>query len=181
LIKKYQNWVTANKHRGGIFDVVGLRIEQSPFNYIPLVGIDSGVWSEDLLIEAFDADAFQIGVKELMYFKEQIKFAHEQVKDAIKETDKMVEQMRDVHLKHAEKVRKALEKLVDCYQIDPDREHDELMDMCEDAFAWRWNKRRQGDPTPRKILTTYQHYIEQSLMYDPMSIAQKAADTVLLL
>lgn len=181
LIKKYQNWVTANKHRGGIFDVVGLRIEQSPFNYIPLVGIDSAAWSEELLTEAFDADAFQIGVKELMYFKEQIKVAQEQVKEAIKETDKMVEQMRDVHLKHAEKVRKALEKLVDCYQIDPDREHDGLMRACEDGFGWRWNKRNQGDPTPRKIISTYQHYIEQSLMYDPMSIAQKAADTVLLL
>ncbi|MDN5279376.1 MAG: hypothetical protein PWR01_3341 [Clostridiales bacterium] len=180
LIKKYQNWVTANKHRGGIFDVVGLRIEQSPFNYIPLVGIDSMAWSEDLLIEAFNADAFQIGVKEMMYFKEQIKIAREQVENTIKETDKMVEQMREVHLKHAEKIRKALEKLVDCYNADPDREHDDLMKTCKKAFGWRWND-DNGKPTPRNIIKVYQLDIEQSLMYDPLSVAQKAADTVLLL
>ena len=180
LIKKYQNWVTANKHRGGIFDVVGLRIEQSPFNYIPLVGIDSAAWSEDLLIEAFDADAFQIGVKELMYFKEQIKFSRELVENAIKETDKVVEQTRKVHLKHSEKVRKALDKLVDCYQIDPDREHDDLMKLCKKAFGWRWND-SNGKPTPRNIIKVYQPDIEQSLVYDPLSISQKAAETVLLL
>jgi hypothetical protein len=180
LIKKYQNWVTANKHRGGIFDVVGLRIEQSPFNYIPLVGIDSAAWSEDLLIEAFDADAFQIGVKEIMYFKEQIKFAREQVEKAIKETDKMVEQIRKVHLKHAEKIRKALEKLVECYEIDPGREHKNLMKTCKKAFGWRWND-QFGKPTPENIMKVYQLDIEQSLLYDPLSIAQKSADVVLLL
>lgn len=180
LIKKYQNWITANKHRGGIFDVVGLRIEQSPFNYIPMVGIDSGAWSENLLIEAFNADAFQIGVKEMMYFKEQIKNAREQVENTVKDTDKMVEQMREVHLKHAEKIRKALEKLVDSFQTDPDREFDGLMKQCKKAFGWRWNS-DLGKPTPRKIIQAYQADIEQSLMYDPLSIAQKAADTVLLL
>lgn len=180
LIKKYQNWITVNKHRGGIFDVVGLRMEQSPFNYIPLVGIDSAAWSEDLLVEAFDADAFQIGVKEMMYFGKQIEMAAKEVKDGIEKSDEMVEHMRKVHLKHAGKVRKALEKLVDCYKIDPDREHDNLMRTCRDAFGWRWNESSLGKPTPRKIMTTYQIDIEQSLMYDPMSIAQKAADIVML-
>jgi hypothetical protein len=137
-------------------------------------------WSEDLLIEAFNADAFQIGVKEMMYFKEQIKIAREQVENTIKETDKMVEQMREVHLKHAEKIRKALEKLVDCYNADPDREHDDLMKTCKKAFGWRWND-DNGKPTPRNIIKVYQLDIEQSLMYDPLSVAQKAADTVLLL
>jgi hypothetical protein len=180
LIKKYQNWVTANKHRGGIFDVVGLRIEQSPFNYIPLVGIDSAAWSEELLIESFNADAFQIGVKELMYFKEQLKFSQEQVKEAVKQTDKMVEHIREIDLTHAEKVRTALERLVDCYQIDSEREHDNLMRDCRRAFGWRWNN-DNGDPTPANIIRVYQLDIEQSLMYDPLSVAQKAAEVVLLL
>ena len=180
LIKKYQNWVTANKHRGGIFDVIGLRIEQSPFNYIPLVGIDSGAWSEDLLIEAFNADAFIIGVKEMMYFKEQIKVSREQVEDSIDNTDEMVEQIREVHLEHAAKIRRALERLVDAYNIDPDREHDGLMRDCRRAFGWRWND-DNGDPTPANIINVYQGDIEQSLMYDPLSISQKAADTVLML
>lgn len=180
LIKKYQNWVTANKFRGGIFDVVGLRIEQSPFNYIPMVGIDTAAWNEDLLIQAFNADAFQIGVKEMMYFKEQIKAAREQVKDSIKETDKMVDFIRDEHLKHSQRVRKALERIVECYNIDPDREHKDLMKDCTKAFGWRWNK-GYGKETPRNIIKVYLADIEKALTYDPISVSQKAAETVLMI
>ena len=179
LIKKYQNWITANKHRGGIFDVVGLRIEQSPFNYIPMVGIDTAAWNEDLLIEAFNADAFQIGVKEMMYFKEQIKAAREQVKAGIKDSDKMVDFIRDEHLKHSQKMRKALGRLVECYNIDPDREHKDLMKDCQKAFGWRWNK-ANGKETPRNIIKIYLSDIEKALTYDPVSVSQKAAETVLM-
>ncbi len=177
LIKKYQNWVTANKHFGGIFDVVSLRMEQSPFNYIPMVGIDSGSWSEDLLIEAFNADAFQVGVKELMYFTEQIKAAREQVKDTVKNSDKMVDFIRDEHLEHAKEVRFALERLVECYKIDPDREHRNLERDVRKGFGWRWNN-ANGKPTPKNIISIYQGDIEQALVYEPLSIAQKAAEAV---
>lgn len=180
LIKKYQNWITANKHRGGIFDVVGLRIEQSPFNYIPMVGIDTAAWNEDLLVQAFNADAFQIGVKEMMYFREQIKAAREQVKDSIKDTDKMVDFIRNEHLKHSKKVRKALERIVECYGIDSDREHTGLFDDCSKAFGWRWNK-GYGKKTPRNIIKVYLGDIEKALTYDPISVSQKAAETVLMI
>ncbi len=179
LIKKYQNWITANKHHGGIYDVVGLRIEQSPFNYIPLVGIDTGVWDADLMVQAFNADAFQISVKEMMYFKEQIKAAREQVKSAIKDTDKMVDFIRDEHLKYSQKMRKALGRLVECYNIDPDREHKDLMKDCQKAFGWRWN-RANGKETPRNIIKIYLSDIEKALTYDPVSVSQKAAEVVLM-
>ena len=179
LIKKYQNWITANNFRGGIFDVVGLRMEQSPFNYIPMVGIDTGAWNEDLLIQAFNADAFQIGVKELMYFKEQIKAAREQVKDSIKDSDKMVDFIRKEHLKHYKNTREALEKLVECYKIDPKREFkDDLWKKLKKGFGWRWNSELKA--TPENIIRVYQGDIEQALLYDPLSIAQKAADTVMM-
>lgn len=180
LIKKYQNWITANKHRGGIFDVVGLRLEQSPFNYIPLVGIDTGAWSEDLLVQAFNADAFQIGVKELMYFKEQIKAAREQVKESVRDSDKMVDFIRKEHLKHSKEVRKALERLVECYKIDADREHRGLESDMRKGFGWRWNN-SYGKPTPKNFVKVYQGDIEQALTYEPLSIAQKAADTVMMI
>lgn len=179
LIKKYQNWITANKCRGGIFDIVGLRIEQSPFNYIPLVAIDSSAWSEELLDEAFNADAFQVGVKEMIYFREQIKLANEQIKKTISTNDDAVELIRDVHLKHAKQVREALDALVEAYNADADSEHDGLMKTCQKAFGWRWSK-DYGDPTPRNIIKVYKADIEQSLTYDPLSLAQKAAETVLM-
>jgi len=179
LIKKYQNWITANNFRGGIFDVVGLRMEQSPFNYIPLVGIDTAVWNEDLLIQAFNGDAFQVGIKEMMYFKEQIKAAREQVKQGIKDGDKMVDFIRKEHLKYYKNTREALEKLVECYNIDPDREHGDLEKKLKKGFGWRWNS-GNGKATPKNIIKVYQGDIEQALIYDPLSIAQKAADTVLM-
>ncbi len=179
LMKKYQNWLAANKFKGGIFDIVGLRMEQSPFNYIPLVGIETNLWSEELLGEAFNADAFMIGVKEMVYFKEQVRMANEALENTIKDSDRFVEVTREEHLGHAQKVRKALDRLVDCFKIDADREHKDLMKDCKKAFGWRWND-DNGKPTPRKIIQIYQTDIEQSLMYDPLSIAQKAADVMLM-
>lgn len=180
LIKKYQNWLTANKHHGGIFDVVGLRIEQAPFNYIPMVGIDTGTWSEDLLIQAFNADAFQVGVKEMMHFTDLVKRAHDQVKETIENTDDMVGMIRRHHLRNTREVRIALERLVECYKIDPDREHSNLERDFRRGFGRRWNN-SYGDPTPRNIVRVYQSDIEQALVYEPLSIAQKAADTVMLI
>ncbi|MBU1108862.1 MAG: hypothetical protein KKB51_19450 [Candidatus Riflebacteria bacterium] len=179
LIKKYQNWITANNFRGGIFDVVGLRMEQSPFNYIPLVGIDSGTWNEDLLIQAFNADAFQVGIKELMYFKEQIKAAREQVKDSIKDNDKMVDFIRKEHLKYYKNTREALEKLVRCYDIDPNAKLSKKdWKVLNKGFGWKWNSKLNDNP--KNIIRIYQGDIEQALLYDPLSIAQKAADTVMM-
>jgi hypothetical protein len=179
LLKKYLNWVTAKKHSGGIYDVIGLRIEQSPFNYIPLVGIDTSAWTENLLVEAYNADAFQIGVKELMYFKAQIESARKQVKESIKDTDKIVDFIRKEHLKHSKEVRKSLERLVECYKIDPEREHKDLEKDLRKGFGWRWNK-SYGKPTPANYVKVYQSDIEQALVYEPLSISQKAAEAVLM-
>ena len=179
LIKKYQNWVTANRYRGGIYDVVGLRMEQSPFNYIPLVGIDTAAWSLELLVQAFNADSFQVGVKEMMFFKEQIAQARQLVKDGIEQTDDMLKFVKNEYLPHSKKVANALERLIDAYNADAGREHKGLMKQCEKAFGWRWNK-DWGKETPENIIKVYSADIEQALMYEPLSVSQKAADMVLM-
>jgi len=115
----------------------------------------------------------------MMYFKEQIKAAREQVKDAIKDGDKMVDFIRKEHLKHYKNTRKALEKLVECYNTNPDGESGDLEKELKKGFGWRWNN-SNGKPTPKNIIRIYQDSIEQALLYDPLSIAQKAADTVLM-
>ena len=67
LIKKYQAYVTANKlikaenepdNNNDFYRAIGLRIEQAPFNYIPLVAIDMAAWNDDLLVDAFNCDAY---------------------------------------------------------------------------------------------------------------------------
>jgi hypothetical protein len=179
LIKKYQNWITANRYRGGIYDVVGLRMEQSPFNYIPLVGIDTAAWDLELLVQAFNADSFQVGVKEMMFFGDQIKQAREQIKDGIKETDDTLKFVKNEFVPHTKKVADALERLIDAYKTDKGREHKGLWKQCKKTFGWRWNK-DWGDKTPENMITVYSADIEQALMYEPLSVSQKAADMVLM-
>jgi hypothetical protein len=105
--------------------------------------------------------------------------ANEALENSIKDSDRFVEVTREEHLAHAKKIRQALDRLVDCYKIDADREHNDLMKDCKKAFGWRWND-DNGKPTPRNIIQRYRTDIEQSLMYDPLSIAQKAADVMLM-
>jgi hypothetical protein len=90
LLKKYQNYLTARKLRGGIYDLVGLRVEQSPFNYIPLLGIDTSAWDRKLLEEAFAADGFIIGQKEIMLFSRQIELAAQKAEEFIDRLDNRV-------------------------------------------------------------------------------------------
>lgn len=180
LVKKYKNYLMGNDLKGGIYDTVGLRIEQSPFNYIPLVGIDTAAWSEALLKEAFNADAFQVGVKEMMYFREQIKAANESLKKVIHENDEAIEKIVKTDLPQTVKTREALAALLEAYNNDPDRVNDSLKRQIRSAFGWRWND-RNGPATPRNIIKFYQPDIEQLLTYVPLSIAQKAAEAILIL
>lgn len=180
LVKKYKNYLMGNDLKGGLYDTVGLRIEQAPFNYIPLVGIDTAAWSATLLEEAFNADAFQVGVKEMMYFREQVKGANEGLEKAMKDMDGVVEKIVEDDLPQTIKTREALAALLEAYNDDPDRENDSLNKQIRKAFNWRWND-KNGKQTPRNLIKIHQPDIEQMLTYVPLSVAQKAAETVLLL
>ncbi len=180
LVKKYKNYLMGNDLKGGIYDTVGLRIEQSPFNYIPLVGIDTAAWSEALLKEAFNADAFQIGVKEMMYFREQVKAANDALKKAMENNDEVIEKIVKDDLPQTVKTREALAALLEAYNSDPDRVNDSLNRQIRSAFGWRWNN-NNGQQTPRNIIKFHQPDIEQLLIYVPLSVAQKAAEAVLIL
>ncbi len=58
-----------------ILNVVGMRIEQVPFTYLPLLAIYKNSfqnWTDDVLREAFAADALCVGSKELPIITEQV-------------------------------------------------------------------------------------------------------------
>lgn len=102
LIKKFQFWLTANKKiiskpsneeeesSNSFYRMIGLRFEQSPFNYIPLVAIDTGVWSKELLEEAFLGDAFIVGQKEMAAIESQVEMSADNIKKSIEEAEKFV-------------------------------------------------------------------------------------------
>ncbi len=179
LVKKYKNFLMAKNFKGGIYDAVGLRIEQSPFNYIYLLGIDTGAYNEDLLKQSLDADAFIIGSKEMMYFAKQMETAFESMKKAMKENDKVIEQIAKKDLEHTREIREALQKLLEAYKSDPDEIHTGLYDKCHDAFGWQISDRKLK--TPRAMIDRYKAQLEEILAYVPISISQKAAELVLII
>ena len=192
LIKKYQNWITANRkvvpeesedNNNDFYRAIGLRIEQSPFNYIPLVGIDMAAWTDDLLVEAFNADSFQIGVKEMMYFKNMIESAKDKVEEGTKNCTGVVASLKD-SMEHFTYRAEALQALRDAYRNTPDDESRGkalMKEKCvKKSFGWKWNK-NNGECTPRNIMKVYWNDINQCLTYDPLSVSQKGADCQLLL
>jgi hypothetical protein len=179
LVKKFKNYLLAKNLGGGLYDIVGLRLEQSPFNYIPLMSHDPKQWSEKTFQEAFNADAFIIGTKEMMFFQQQVKMANEAIKSAMKDSDRMVEKIQEDDLPHTRKMREALADLAVAYQDEPNGENVELFETCEEAFGWAWEK-EFGRKTPKNILGRFKTQIEEVLAFVPLSLAQKAVDMVLL-
>ncbi len=180
LLKKFQNYVTAQKLKGGIYDLVGLRIEQSPFNYIPLVGIDTQTWNKALLEEAFCADGFIVGQKELLFIREQVKQAGEKAKTFIDGMDETIEKMVEKDLPHTEKIRVWFDQFIIAYKADPERENERLFKDGKRLFGWRWAK-DDGKKSPKNLLKRFKSDFEKSLFAEPLSLGQKAAETVVLL
>jgi hypothetical protein len=179
LIKKYLNYTTANNLRGGIYDAVGLRIEQSPFNYAPLIGIEAGAFNEKLLHEALSADAFQVGQKELSYLREQIRAASDQAESFIDDMDKAIEKIDSKDLPQAARIRKFLDKLAKAAASDPEKADSSLISEGRRIFAWRLSGEKKKNA--KNLLAAFKSDIEKSLLYEPLSLAQKAAETVVLL
>ena len=128
LIKKYQAWVTANRlitaenepnNNNGFYRMLGLRIEQAPFNYVPLVGIDMAAWNNDVLVQAFNADSFLVGLKEMMYFRNMIGAATNSVKEFTKQVSDDMKALKD-QLERYENQANALVAIRDAYRYYKD-------------------------------------------------------------
>lgn len=193
LMKKYQTWITANRiiqnenvegNNNDFYRAIGIRIEQAPFNYIPLVEIDMASWNDNLLRQAFSADAFFVGVKEMMYFRNMIEPATKSVKDFTKQVTKSMKEVReslDYFKEHRQPALKEILKQYEYSANDEDAGKALLKNKhVKKAFGWKWNK-SNGDCTPRNIIKLYWNDINLALSLDPMSISQKGADCQLLL
>ena len=189
LIKKYQAFVTANKlikaenepdNNNDFYRAIGLRIEQAPFNYIPLVAIDMGGWDTDLLIQAFNADAFLVGVKEMMYFRNMIGAATNSVKEFTKSVQKSMKQVKK-ELEYFENSVNALVEIREAYRYDKDSQKrgKELLKNKYVKKVFDWN--RSDKYTPKEIVSIYWNDIDRCLSMDPAAVSQKGADIVLLL
>lgn len=178
LVKKYKNYLMAKNLKEGIYDAVGLRIEQSPFNYIYLLGIDTGAYSEDLLKQSLDADAFIVGSKEMMYFAKQVESAYDSMKKIMKDNDKIIKNLTK-DLEHTKEIRRALSGLLEGYKYDPDVANTDLYKDCRDAFGWQISDKKLK--TPKAMIDRYKAQLEEILAYVPISISQKAAELVLIM
>ncbi|GAB4267391.1 MAG: hypothetical protein Kow0029_01920 [Candidatus Rifleibacteriota bacterium] len=78
------------------------------------------------------------------------------------------------------KIRGFLESFLIAYESDPDRENESLFKAGKKIFGWRWQK-ESGKKSPVNILKNFKSDFEQSLFCEPLSLGQKAAETVILL
>ena len=177
LNKKYQVYVTANKLNDGFYSMVGLRIEQSPFNYIPLLGIEMKNWNQKLLEEAVKADAFIVGQKEMAAIHNQIELTVQSLDKSIDEADDLVKEIDKKQLPHCQKVREFLDDFAEAYQ-KPDEENKSLFKKANKLLDLDWDDSKKK--TPANILEACREDIEKALYYDPLALSQKAAEMVLL-
>ncbi len=202
LIKRYQRWLTSNKkivskdiqpNNNDFYRAIGLRIEQSPFNYIPLVDYDTDRWSDDLLLQAFNADAFFVGVKEMMYFRnliapmtKEVKKFTENVTDEMKALKKSLDKS-----KGSEGLVTHLKTLVGYCQLataknDKSKGKDIYKKLRKlEAFNnWCAPSQFPGgekELTPKNIVNYYWNDINAALTLDPRGIADQGDKCVLLL
>ena len=185
LIKKYQTWITANRliddnneNESSFYRLIGLRLEQSPFNYIPLVGIDMAGWSKDLFQQAFVTDSFIVQQKELVAMHNQLEQSAKDIKDAVKEQDKFIKELDKNQLPHATKVREFLDDLAKAFEDNADKENQKLFKRAKKLFNVS-SLTKYHDPTPRMLIMVLKDQIEKALLYEPLSLSQKCAETVL--
>lgn len=178
LNKKYQFWLTANKLYDSFYAMIGLRLEQSPFNYIPLLGIDTKDWNRALLEEALKADAFIVGQKELAAIHNQIDLTTQSFDKEIDEADEKVKDIDKNQLPHCTKVRKFLDELADKYSNSPDKESYRLFSKANELMDLEWDGTKKK--TARNILEACRENLEKALYYEPLALSQKAAEMVLL-
>ncbi len=189
LMKKYQAWVTANRlitnenepnNNNGFYRMIGLRIEQAPFNYIPLVGIDMASWSNDVLVQAFNADSFLVGLKEMMYFRNMIGAATNSVKEFTKNVSDEMKELKN-QLEYFDNQAEALVVIRDAYRYDKDsqKKGKELLKNKYVKKVFKWNT--SDKYTPKEIVALYWNDIDRALSMDVSAISQKGAEVTLLL
>ena len=180
LQKRYISYITARRLMGTdpFYNVLGLRIEQSPFNYIPLVGIETSSWTRELLDEALLGDSFIVGQKEMAAIHNQIELAVEGLDDSIDETDKLIKKLQVKEIPHAKQVREFLDELAEAYSEAPEKENKRLYNKAKRLMSFTWDNSKKK--TPANIIEATRENIEKALMYEPLALGQKAADMVLL-
>ncbi len=181
LVKKYQNFQLLKRARGGIFDTISLRIEQAPFNYLPLIGIDGDKFTQSLLAEALDADAMVIGQKEMVVMRLLAKAAQSSIREKYKEMRDRLEKFRsapDGYETMQARVT-ALRDLADAYERDPEAACADVFSACEKAFGWRWADLR-AEKTGKSAVTRFRADIEQALQMLPITCGIQAAEFVLM-
>ena len=177
LNKKYLYYVTSNRLTDGFYSMMRLRIEQSPFNYIPLLGIDSKDWNQALLEEALKADSFIVGQKEMAAIHNQIELTVQALDKSLDEADDLVKSIDKDQLPHCKKVREFLDEFAEAYK-KPNEENKSLYKKAKKLLDFEWDDSRKK--TPANILDVCREDIEKALFYDPLALGQKAAEMVLL-
>lgn len=181
LVKKYKNYLVGKRLKGGIFDLVGIRLEQAPFNYIPLVGISTAEWTPTLLAEAFHGDAMLVGSKEIRYLREQAKRARDEIEKVFDGQEKLTNNLRRFQLPALKTQREALAALLSSWQANKDQPltPNQRWSIAR-GLKLVWPTEAGSQPTPAMYFDRFKDEISQALQFVPLTLGKHALDLIQL-
>jgi len=182
LLKKYQSYLASNKIQPGINveSLIGLRIEQAPFNYIPLVEVANDKLNPEILVESFMVDTVFLGALELKSFSEALKKLAE---DAEKFRKGMsdVAKLKRLHGERRE-LRQTYKELLTAYLADQDVDRALLRKLRytpprnTDSNQEQSASSGSGEPKAKDVLLALKDRINQDLLVVPKMNGDKMID-----
>lgn len=181
LAKKYKNFLIGKRLKGGIYDLVGIRLEQAAFNYLPLLSVSTADWTPALLAEGFHGDAMIVGSKEIRYLREQAKKANEEIGKVFDGNDKLVNNLSRFHLPALKLQREALGSLLAAWRANKDQVIDSSLKRSMTQFLkLPWPSDAGSQPTPAGYFDRYKDEISQALQFVPLTLGKHALDLIQL-
>ncbi|MBF0410806.1 MAG: hypothetical protein HQM10_25900 [Candidatus Riflebacteria bacterium] len=122
LSKKYLSYIMGKGIKNNpLYELIKLRIEQEPFNYIYLLDIPTSSWDDDIAKQSIYADTFIVGSKELLYIYNLLKGANEQITNSLKDHDLKIQSISVRFIPAYTRIIESLELLLSSFNESKDK------------------------------------------------------------
>ncbi|MBF0543616.1 MAG: hypothetical protein HQM08_04245 [Candidatus Riflebacteria bacterium] len=178
LYRKYKSFMIGKNLKEDFYNFIELRIEQAPFNYIPLLGIVTSAWNDEVLDEAFQADSFIVGTKETAVLGAQMDAINSEIEKSLEDYEKQMTDLDKDFIPRVQKNADILLELMESARDNPDIPNPDLLKKCKSIFK---QEKSTGpiEPTPRNIISSFRPQLELLLEIIPLSIGQNCTETVM--
>ncbi|MBF0544656.1 MAG: hypothetical protein HQM08_09490 [Candidatus Riflebacteria bacterium] len=180
LLKKYEGFLMGKNIHDSLHDLVHIRLEDEPFNYIYLLGISTSEWDDPFLAETFNADSFIIFSKEALFVANVLKRLNDQGQQLLKDNKLKISNISDYHLPRITTQIELLEKLLESYQNSSDQLlSDELQgDLLRNLSTGGRMVTRSF--SAKDFISQYRGQLEKEMFMLPVTLGTHANDLIAL-